>query len=352
MNKYPSLPSISTLLTLPPSPPRIIVEDAHQQQEDEDNLSQRYLKSPNNSYNRLSPMLSPIDSYASSINSISSPNLSATTTPQSPLPSMLSLPPLQGDDPPRRLQRHSSISSSLSSPKQSFNSLWTSSAPPSPNPQQLNSPSLYPTSPSLYPQTSPSLYPQQDTFSPLSPIPKLQFQPTHTTLTPSPPPPPQQQQPPTSPMMLSSSRSTSPAEQPLLPSTQIVLNESGQPVLKRRRGRPPSTREPALEGGWTFLTPTVWDVNNPQQQRPAASTSSNTATSVADSVMNGSMAAFTSSNMDMVLQMPRKKRGRKPKTHIVGNSCFVWKDITASRRSTKVIKEQKAALRKLEQAPE
>lgn len=356
MNKYPNLPSISTLLTLPPSPPRIIIEDAHhqqQQQEEEDeqdHLSQRYLKSPNNSYNRLSPMLSPIDSYASSVNSACSP------TPQSPLPSMLSLPPLQGDDPPRRLQRHSSISSSLSSPKQSFNSLWTSSAPPSPNPQHtLHSPSLYPTSPSMYP-TSPSLYPQlnspslyaqQDTFSPLpQPIPKPQFfhkQPTQPT--PSPPPAP------TSPMMLSS-RSASPVASapPLLPSTQIVLNESGQPVLKRRRGRPPSMREPALEGGWTFLTPTVWDVNNPQQQRPAASAS--TTTSQADSVMNGSMAAFTSSNMDMVLQMPRKKRGRKPKTHIVGNSCFVWKDITASRRSTKVIQEQKAALRKLEQAPE
>ncbi|KAI8061401.1 hypothetical protein BDF21DRAFT_429455, partial [Thamnidium elegans] len=285
-------------------------------------------------------MLSPIDSYASS--GTSSPNLTATH--HSPLPAMLSLPPLQGDDPPRRLQRHSSISSSLSSPKQSFNSLWTSSAPPSPNPQSQNSPSLYSTSPSLYP-ISPSLYPtspsHQDTpFSPLpQPIPKLQFQPT-TNTTPSPAP--------TSPMILSS-RSASPVE-PLPPSTQIVLNESGQPVLKRRRGRPPSVREPALEGGWTFLTPTVWDVNNPQQQRPAATAASSSA-SLADSVMNGSMAAFTSSNMDMVLQMPRKKRGRKPKTHIVGNSCFVWKDITASRRSTKVIKEQKAALRKLEQAP-
>ena len=26
-----------------------------------------------------------------------------------------------------------------------------------------------------------------------------------------------------------------------------------------------------------------------------------------------------------------KKRGRKPKTHIVGNSCFVWKDLTSTR---------------------
>jgi hypothetical protein len=162
-----------------------------------------------------------------------------------------------------------------------------------------------------------------------------------------------------------SSRSPSPIVErtPLPPSTQIVLSESGQPILKRRRGRPPNLREPALEGGWTFLTPTVWDVKQDQPNVTTTNTTTTTsaataaANAAADSVMNGSMAAFTSSNMDMVLQMPRKKRGRKPKTHIVGNSCFVWKDITASRRSTKVIKEQqqqqqqqKAALRRLEQA--
>jgi hypothetical protein len=145
---------------------------------------------------------------------------------------------------------------------------------------------------------------------------------------------------------------------PLPPSTQIILSESGQPILKRRRGRPPSLREPALEGGWTFLTPTVWDVKNPPseetqvQQVQQAQQEQQLQQANTDSIMNGSMAAFTSSNMDMVLQMPRKKRGRKPKTHIVGNSCFVWKDITASRRSTKVQKQQESSSpRRLEQAP-
>ncbi|KAI8076504.1 uncharacterized protein B0P05DRAFT_546126 [Gilbertella persicaria] len=47
--------------------------------------------------------------------------------------------------------------------------------------------------------------------------------------------------------------------------------------------------------------------------------------------MHDSMAAFTNSNMDIMLHMPRKKRGRKPKTHLVGNSCFVWKDLTLSK---------------------
>ncbi|CAO3647435.1 unnamed protein product [Mucor hiemalis] len=325
-----NLPSISTLLKLPsspPSPPRIVVVD------------ERNETQPGNSNNSkgdynlsvtLSPMLSPIDSYASSIQSLS-PNTSSFQPPSPlPSPSMLSLPPhhslppLQGDDPPRRLTRHPSISSLTSvSPKPSFNSLWTST---SPSPQ----PSYCSPSPTLPPQ------PQHQADSPMA-------------------------------MSLddnNSIRSVSPVvveRPPLPPSTQIVLSESGQPILKRRRGRPPSMREPALEGGWTFLTPTVWDVK--QDQSPsAAPVSSNTTTTTAaanaaaDSVMNGSMAAFTSSNMDMVLQMPRKKRGRKPKTHIVGNSCFVWKDITASRRSTKVIKEQQqqqqkaSSLRRLEQA--
>lgn len=292
MNKNHNLPSITTLLS---SPPRIVVvrdEQEHQNNNSNSLLSPRYLKSPTNYNDRLSatlsPMLSPIDSYASSIHSLS-PNLTPLQPP-SPLPAMLALPPLQGDDPPRRLQRHPSISSIAStSPKPAFNSLWTYSAPSSPNPSNR----------SLSPSPSPS---------------------------PSP--------------------SSLPAQEPPASSTQIILSESGHPILKRRRGRPPNIREPTLEGGWTFLTPTVWDVNHPQQ-----GTTSTTLPSTSDSVMNGSMAAFTSSNMDMVLQMPRKKRGRKPKTHIVGNSCFVWKDITAARRSTKVIKEQKAALRRLEQAP-
>lgn len=291
MNKTHNLPSITTLLS---SPPRIVVV---RDDSSNDSLSPRYLKSPN--YNdrlsaTLSPMLSPIDSYASSIHTLS-PNITPQQT--SPLPTMLPLPPLQGDDPPRRLQRHPSISSIASiSPKPAFNSLWSSSTPSSP----------YPISRSPSPAPPVSL-----TQAPISHQPQ-------------------------------SSENTSQEE----PQTQIILSESGHPILKRRRGRPPNMREPALEGGWTFLTPTVWDVNHPQQGSTPATLPNTT-----DLVMNGSMAAFTSSNMDMVLQMPRKKRGRKPKTHIVGNSCFVWKDITAARRSTKVIKEQKAALRRLEQAP-
>ncbi|ORY91992.1 hypothetical protein BCR43DRAFT_497609 [Syncephalastrum racemosum] len=139
----------------------------------------------------------------------------------------------------------------------------------------------------------------------------------------------------------------------LPPTTQILLSPSGKPILKRRRGRPPtSAREPNHHGngGWTFLTPTVWDVNRPQEAATATTGSDpNAQRTDADitkmspppkqhheSAMSHSMAAFTSSDMDTVLQMPRKKRGRKPKKHIVGNSCFVWREQPpSSRKSTK-----------------
>ncbi|KAI8370916.1 hypothetical protein BD560DRAFT_396324 [Blakeslea trispora] len=310
MNKHrhPNLPSISTLLTGPPSPPPpiIVIDEEH---------------SPSCSPNKyhLSPVLSPIDSYASS------PNSSLFHSPLSPLPSPSiphnnnSLPPLQGDDPPQRL-RHPSVSSTGSvSPKPSFNTLWSNAKSPT---LQVQKPyheySLSSSPPSSY--RSPS---QHDITKVTS----------------------------------DQSRSPSPMVESLPPSTQIILTESGQPILKRRRGRPPNLREPALEGGWTFLTPTVWDVknNSPDEDDDKESLSTDSSAhqeqvkqaNHADFSMGGSMAAFTSSNMDMVLQMPRKKRGRKPKTHIAGNSCFVWKDISSSRRSSKVPKPSHSNFKKL-----
>lgn len=330
--RHPNLPSISTLLTRPSSPPAIIVineEDASSP------TGYRRLTS-----STLSPMLSPIDSYASSAASPSNRPLSPLPSPSMlPLPKQNVLPPLQGDDPPRRL-RHPSVSSigSATSPKPSYNSLWSVGSPNYSNQMDFSS----------SPQSSSCSSP---------PLPH----PTHVDSLIPPPLP-------SSSLPSSSSREPSVSmvhEKPLLPpSTQIVLSESGQPILKRRRGRPPNIREPALKGGCTFLTPTVWDVRSTSTTEPPITPKTlaqqeqlkqqQLQHANVESIMNGSMAAFTSSNMDTVLQMPRKKRGRKPKTHIVGNSCFVWKDITASRRSTKVQKQQsdeKSSLRRLEQAP-
>lgn len=100
------------------------------------------------------------------------------------------------------------------------------------------------------------------------------------------------------------------------PPAQIFLSSTGQPILRRRRGRPRN------DGDWTFLTPTVWDVktsSSPQEESVSSEEEDN------DDNKSTMEAAFTSAKMDTVLEMPRKKRGRKPKTQIAGNSCFVWR---------------------------
>jgi hypothetical protein len=107
----------------------------------------------------------------------------------------------------------------------------------------------------------------------------------------------------------------------------ILFTNTGEPILKRKRGRPPNLREPVWEGGWTFVTPTVWNITSASPVPSAEQEDTETTT------------AFTSSTMDTVLTMPKKKRGRKPKTHIEGNSCFVWRDLTASgQRKAKAAK--------------
>ncbi|KAI9261475.1 hypothetical protein BDA99DRAFT_511455 [Phascolomyces articulosus] len=46
---------------------------------------------------------------------------------------------------------------------------------------------------------------------------------------------------------------------------------------------------------------------------------------------NKGLNTFTSTRMDSTLSIPKKKRGRKPKVQLAGNSCFVWRDLTARR---------------------
>ncbi|KAJ8659306.1 hypothetical protein O0I10_005021 [Lichtheimia ornata] len=114
----------------------------------------------------------------------------------------------------------------------------------------------------------------------------------------------------------------------LVSRTQVVFDASGQPILKRKRGRPPSKHN-TWQGGWVFLAPTVWTVQScPQPPAPPPSSNMDpSSSSSTKSDMHDSMTAFTSSDLDMVLPMPRKKRGRKPKHNLAGHSCFVWRDI-------------------------
>ncbi|KAI8642702.1 hypothetical protein BD408DRAFT_416081 [Parasitella parasitica] len=303
-SRHPNLPLLSTLLI--PDPPVIVV-----------NAKSNY---PNHHIDyKLSPLSSPIDSISSNCSSLPSPNLLAVN--QSSF-----LPPLQGDDPPKRLKRYPSISSIAS------NSSLLS----------LN------TKPTLWHVSAPSLSPLMPSIK--SPSPFLPF--SYLAASEQ-----QEELPLLSPTISQQDHRPLP---PLPPSTQTIVNEEGKTILKRRRGRLPSLREPSLEGGWTFLTPTVWDVKsqqqvsqNPDVEEPQPSMSVN----------NGAVATFSSSDVNMTLPISRKKRGRKPKTHIVGNSCFVWKDISVTRKCSKVIKlaqQQQdvehppitaTRLRKIEKAP-
>ncbi|KAI8639733.1 hypothetical protein BD408DRAFT_420820 [Parasitella parasitica] len=119
---------------------------------------------------------------------------------------------------------------------------------------------------------------------------------------------------------------------------------------KRKRGRPPNAARPEARDGssWTFIKPTVWDVKKQQQQQQqpkkqhlqhssAPNSLQNTPQFLTETtaVMADGINTFTSTNMDMALSIPKKKRGRKPKRQMAGNSCFVWRDLTAPRGANK-----------------
>ncbi|KAI9019399.1 hypothetical protein CLU79DRAFT_888744, partial [Phycomyces nitens] len=127
----------------------------------------------------------------------------------------------------------------------------------------------------------------------------------------------------------------SPAQSSPEPLTPAQSPVAQPPVLKRRRGRPPNLREPIWEGGWVFLAPTVWEVNPGRQPAP----------------LQQKPTSFTSDHPALLI--PRKKRGRKPKHHIVGHSCFVWKELTSTRTpKPKKVSSSTPNLRRLRKAPE
>ncbi|CEP13626.1 hypothetical protein [Parasitella parasitica] len=267
-------------------------------------------------------------------------HLSIISPMLSPIDSPHSLPPLQGDDPPQRLRLPSPSPQPTSpiSPKHMLNKWPTPSASSSTSSSTASSASIS-SSPPLPSISAPSLRSfrhqtlGEDSHSHHHSYRHYHHQRFTQSASPSPPPlhhelqVPQQRQ-----------RSVSASHE--IPNTQIVFDASGQPVLKRRRGRPPTMRDASsFDGGWTFLAPTVWDVHVSEEQKEreiqadqrinnAPITLPHTSN---EHLMNDAMNAFTNSNMDTLLHMPRKKRGRKPKTHIAGNSCFVWKDLTSTR---------------------
>ncbi|KAL0136770.1 hypothetical protein V8B55DRAFT_1542392 [Mucor lusitanicus] len=274
----------------------------------------------------------------------------------SPIDSPRSLPPLQGDDPPQRLRLPSPSPQPTSpvSPKHMLNKWPTPSVSTSSSSSSTTSTaSMALASPPLLSVAAPQP-PHHVRHRTLSedlhthhrqPPPSFahhhhshQQQHPRYTQSASPSPPPSHHE-----LQVPQQRQRSVSASHEIPSTQIVFDASGQPVLKRRRGRPPTMRDAnSFDGGWTFLAPTVWDVHVSEEQKEreiqADQRISNAPTPLPQNtnnehLMNDAMNAFTNSNMDTILHMPRKKRGRKPKTHIAGNSCFVWKDLTSTRSS-------------------
>lgn len=351
-----TLPSISHLLNShppsPPLPPRLQTTPAFNlspaspvSSHPSSSPSLISAHSPNSSNNDLlhplsvcgsSPLLSPVDSCRSPL--AANASLSPRSMPAASVSVVDDIPPLQGYDPP---VRKCSSSNTLHPPTQV--APWSSRD----NINNVN------TSCTLHVSPPPPVSPISNTSSSRNNSITSNSSSNMLSL-PSPAMSPcQEKKEPNRSMRQQQQQSSTPAP----PSTQIIISPTGQPILKRRRGRPPSNREPQQEGGWTFLTPTVWDVKQtatPVIGTTCASSSKgdNTSTTTPCSSANGtlthenndmqgSMAAFTSSTMETVLQMPRKKRGRKPKTHIEGNPCFVWRDLPCTRSSSRSSKKIK-----------
>ncbi|KAI8374358.1 uncharacterized protein BYT42DRAFT_606287 [Radiomyces spectabilis] len=135
-------------------------------------------------------------------------------------------------------------------------------------------------------------------------------------------------------------------------------------VTKRKRGRPPNAqRNVSQRDNWTFVTPTVWDVKRKEEEPPQDNKATIPPESSNHQMMvlmwptekhatgdeddnklqssNTSLNTFTNTRMDTTLTMPKKKRGRKPKMQLAGNSCFVWRDLTARRGANRKKAAQK-----------
>lgn len=112
---------------------------------------------------------------------------------------------------------------------------------------------------------------------------------------------------------------------------------------KRKRGRPPNASKPdttQTDSTWTFVKPTVWDVqsSSPSSPRHLKHTPQ---LYTENKNMSEGINTFTTTNMNMALSIPKKKRGRKPKKQMAGNSCFIWKDLTAPRGANKKTADKK-----------
>lgn len=104
-------------------------------------------------------------------------------------------------------------------------------------------------------------------------------------------------------------------------------------TVKRKRGRPPNSISSLSHfNGWTFVTPTVCSVKQKQREMSNDRMALQWPTCKNESE-HGGINTFINTKMDIPLSMPNKKRGRKPKVQMKGNFCFIWRDLTARRKT-------------------
>ncbi|KAI9317151.1 hypothetical protein BX666DRAFT_151065 [Dichotomocladium elegans] len=131
--------------------------------------------------------------------------------------------------------------------------------------------------------------------------------------------------------------------------TNPPFSSSGNPILKRRRGRPPAKildGSCIVEGGWIFLSPTVLSVDHSAHVSPSSATSSQHPNGNATILGGRAMPIQRQHKKQLIdavgvqtylatdlnqMQIPVRKRGRKPKRILQGHSCFVWKDMPIIR---------------------
>ncbi|KAI7864928.1 hypothetical protein BDF14DRAFT_1830226 [Spinellus fusiger] len=144
----------------------------------------------------------------------------------------------------------------------------------------------------------------------------------------------------------------------LHPQDTEKLSDMFSTPVKRKRGRPPNASRRLSAQAFTFVTPTVWEVRKGEPRpwqnskeaivvdwsRPLADTEDRNLQQEEASNTSTSLNTFTNINMDTTLSMPKKKRGRKPKMQMEGNSCFVWRDLTARRGANKNARQRHPVL--------
>ncbi|KAI8882817.1 hypothetical protein K501DRAFT_285658 [Backusella circina FSU 941] len=191
--------------------------------------------------------------------------------------------PVQGDDPPQRLIRVPSRNRTL---KEIY-----------PNGYLQEKTACPPYSPTTSSSSSISSY-------------ESEIQQTTTVVQDNPPPPPLD------------TTTKSDKQSPF--SCLVVFDALEHTASNTRRGRPPVTEEYNPDSQLRFVKPTICSVHmskrkKPELQSPSLSlSSSSTETSFMVSYDNGDMPAG--------FDNPNKKRGRKPKSQIQGNSFFVLRN--------------------------